>query len=106
VLPTGLSIEEADREEAIRQQEVESKALPTPSAVDAADRLEALLLWLRANGAAVEIRELEDGRQAIMIIKPEDRQIAAKLAAKALPKPGQDPAKKRRRGRRNPKTPE
>jgi hypothetical protein len=54
----------AAREEAIRQEEVESKALPPPSSVGAADRLEELFLRLRANGAAVEIRELEGGRQS------------------------------------------
>jgi len=98
--------EKADREESIRQEKVESKVLPPPPPEDAMDCLKGLLLGLQANGVPVEIRDLGDGRQAIVIVKPEDRQIAAKLAAKALPGPGQAPAKKKRRSLRKPETPE
>jgi hypothetical protein len=55
---------------------------------------------LQLCGAAVEIRELKDGRQAILIVKPEDRQIAANLAAEALPAPA-----KGRKGRSGAKPP-
>jgi hypothetical protein len=66
---------------------MEAKALPSPAVEDTVDRLESLLFRSQADGAAVEIRELEDGRQAIVIVKPEACQSAAKLAAKALPAP-------------------
>jgi hypothetical protein len=84
----------ADGGEVKRQEEV-AAGLPAPSPTKALDNLEALLLALQADGAAVEIRELEDGRPAIMIVKPEDRQIAAELAAKALPAPQKEKPKGR-----------
>jgi hypothetical protein len=93
--------ENADRGEAKRQLKV-AAGLPAPSPTEALDNLEAGLLALQAEGAAVEIRELEDGRTALIIVKPEERQIAAELAAKALPAPQQEKPKARAKGRTTP----
>jgi hypothetical protein len=86
----------ADREEAIEQEKAESRAMPPPLPAAAVDRVEEILLRLQAEGTAVEIHELEDGRQAILIVKPEDRQIAAAIAGRALPSPSQSLANEAR----------
>ncbi len=92
--------EKADRVEALEQVKVESRALPPPSPADAMNYVKEFLLGLQAQGKTVGIRDLEDGRVAIVIVKPEDQQFAAEVVAKALPGPGQPPVKKKRQSRR------
>jgi hypothetical protein len=78
----------ADRQEAVRQAKFETKQLPPPDSARVVDQIEILLGELQAEGVAVEIREQEDGSTAIVIVRPEHRQIAARLAQAALPPPG------------------
>jgi hypothetical protein len=85
----GRAHEKADRGEGIKQTKAETTGIPQLSSSRAIDSLEAFLATLQASGVPVEIRELEDGRPAVVIVKPEDRHLALELMRKALPGPAE-----------------
>jgi hypothetical protein len=96
--------EKADRIEAKAQEKREQKQLPPPSAAVALERIESMILKKQAEGFAAEVVDLEDGRQALVFVKPEDRAIVGPLILKALPPPselgGEAPKKQSKRARR------
>ena len=80
--------QQADRREDRRQDELETGAAPLPPASEAASALEDKLLALRAQGYAVELRKLGQGRWEIAIVRPEHLEHAHELAQQALPELG------------------
>jgi hypothetical protein len=77
----------ADRKEGIEQEKFEARQLPTPDSEKVTDQIEDFLNRLRAEGVCVEYRELDYGVPAIVLVRPELRDDAARLAQVALPPP-------------------
>lgn len=74
--------EREDQKQAIA---VSPNAIQTPAS-DARERLEELLLELRARGVPVRIQDLGHGRFGVFIVPPGQEDAAAELSLKAIPK--------------------
>jgi hypothetical protein len=79
--------ERADRLEGTRQEKLEARQLPPPDTTRVVDQLEGFLRQLQSEGIPVEVRELEDGTPAIVIVRPELQSVAARATRAALPSP-------------------